>query len=86
MRSEVYRRWRVEKKKILLASIVADPSQPVSQLSLLTPLEWGQLLDRWNQTHADYQMEWDIPQRFEAQVEQTPEAAAVFRSKGVTPG
>ncbi|AUB35489.1 Non-ribosomal peptide synthetase component F [Nostoc flagelliforme CCNUN1] len=61
----------------LLAAIVADPQQPISQLPLLTASEQQQLLFEWNDTHTEYPQHQCIHQLFEAQVERTPDAVAV---------
>jgi amino acid adenylation domain-containing protein len=60
----------------LLEGIVADPSQPISELPLLTAKEKQQLLVEWNNTQADHLPEC-IHQLFEEQVERTPDAVAV---------
>jgi len=63
--------------QILLEGIVADPSQPISTLPLLTKTEQGQLLVEWNHTQAEYPQNQCIHQLFEAQVERIPNAIAV---------
>ncbi len=69
----------------LLAGIVANPQQPVSQLPLLTEAELHQLLVEWNQTQAEYPQDKVIHQLFEEQVEKTPDAIAViFEDKKLT--
>lgn len=60
----------------LLESIVSNPKQSISTLSLLTDAERHQLLVDWNATAKDYPKKC-IHQLFEAQVEQTPDAIAV---------
>ncbi|MFW5762801.1 MAG: amino acid adenylation domain-containing protein [Coleofasciculus sp.] len=61
----------------LVASILANPDQPLEDLQLLTDAEKQQLLVEWNDTGADYPQNQCIHQLFEAQVEQTPDAVAV---------
>jgi len=61
----------------LLAGIIANPEQPISQLPLLTAKEKQQLLVEWNHTQIDYPQDKCIHQLFEAQVEKTPNAVAV---------
>ncbi|BAZ49869.1 amino acid adenylation domain-containing protein [Nostoc sp. NIES-4103] len=61
----------------LLESIIANPTQNVSQLPLLSKEEQHLLLVEWNNTHLDYPKDVYIQQLFEAQVEQTPNAIAV---------
>jgi amino acid adenylation domain-containing protein len=61
----------------LLAGIVANPEQRLAELLLLTEAERHQLLVEWTDTRTDYPREQCIPQLFETQVEQTPDAVAV---------
>ncbi len=69
----------------LLEAIVADPAQPVSELSLLTESERHQLLLDWSNAGARPAVDTCIHTLFEAQVEKTPEAVAVeFRGQQVT--
>ncbi|NJR56670.1 MAG: amino acid adenylation domain-containing protein, partial [Acaryochloris sp. CRU_2_0] len=63
--------------EILLTAMVADETQSVATLPLLTVAEQQQLLVEWNDTAVDYPQEQCIHQLFEAQVERTPEAIAV---------
>ncbi len=63
--------------EILLAGIIANPDQPISDLPLLTEAERQQLLVDWNCTHLDYP-DRCMHQLFEAQVEQTPQALALI--------
>ncbi|MDJ0719089.1 MAG: amino acid adenylation domain-containing protein, partial [Prochloraceae cyanobacterium] len=63
--------------KILLENIVANPRQPVFQLSMLTEAEQHQLLVEWNNTEADRPRDCCIHQLFEEQVELNPDAIAV---------
>lgn len=62
----------------LLADIVADPQQPVSNLKLLSAAERNRLLIGWNNTAADYPRDQTIHQLFEAQTLKTPDAVAVL--------
>ena len=61
----------------LLEGIVADPTQPVGKLPLLTEQEHSQLLVEWNSTQTQYPLEHCLHQHFEAQVERSPQAVAV---------
>jgi non-ribosomal peptide synthetase component F len=61
----------------LLEGIVANPSQRLAELSLLTAPERRQLLVAWNATQADYSQDMCVQQLFEAQVVRTPAAVAV---------
>ncbi|MEH2114380.1 amino acid adenylation domain-containing protein [Nostoc sp.] len=61
----------------LLEAIVANPSERISQLPILTPSEQQQLLMEWNDNQVDYPQDKCIHQLFEEQVERTPDAVAV---------
>lgn len=62
----------------LLAGIVAEPTQPVMQLPMLTAAERHQLLVAWNNTATAYPQARCLHQWFEAQVERTPDAVALL--------
>ena len=62
--------------RTLLESMVANPEQRLSDLSLLTTAERQMLVD-WNHTQVDSLKQACIHQLFEAQVERTPKAVAV---------
>ncbi|MCW5317886.1 amino acid adenylation domain-containing protein [Nostoc sp. KVJ3] len=69
----------------LLEAIVADPSERISQLPMLTASEQQQLLIEWNDTQVDYAFDKCIHQLFEEQVERTPDAVAVvFENQQLT--
>ncbi|MEG4345119.1 amino acid adenylation domain-containing protein [Microcoleus sp. A003_D6] len=69
----------------LLAGIVGNPEQKLSDLPILTAIEQHKLLVEWNQTQQDYPHNLCIHQLFEAQVEQTPDAVAViFKGEQLT--
>ncbi|MEH1793156.1 amino acid adenylation domain-containing protein [Nostoc sp.] len=69
----------------LLAGIVTNPQQQISQLPLLTEVEQRQLLVEWNDTQADYPSDKCIHQLFEEQVKLTPDAVAVvFENQQLT--
>jgi len=57
-------------------SMVNEPEQRLSQLSMLTPQEKQLILKDWNQTTQAYPNQC-IHQLFEAQVERTPDAIAL---------
>jgi amino acid adenylation domain-containing protein len=61
----------------LLESIVANPEQRLSDLSLLTVQEQKELLIAWNDTKRDCLQNKCFHQLFEAQVEETPDAIAL---------
>ncbi|MEH2127083.1 non-ribosomal peptide synthase/polyketide synthase [Nostoc sp.] len=69
----------------LLEGIVANPSERISQLPMLTAFEQQQLLVKWNDTQVDYPIDKCIHQLFEEQVERTPDAVAVvFENQQLT--
>ena len=73
-----------ERFQTLLQGIVADPSQRLSELPLLTEAE-SRLLGEWNETTRDYGRPRCLHELFEEQVARTPEAIAlVFEDERVT--
>ncbi|MFW9262285.1 amino acid adenylation domain-containing protein, partial [Nostoc sp. CALU 546] len=69
----------------LLEAIVANPSERISQLPMLTASEQQKLLVEWNDTSVDYPQDKCIHQLFEEQVERTPDAVAVvFENQQLT--
>src|SRR5262249_48874573 len=66
----------------LLAGIVEDVNQRLSELPLLTAQEREQLLVAWNQTDADFASDECIHEAVEAQARRAPEAVAVISSEG----
>ncbi|ELR97624.1 non-ribosomal peptide synthetase [Gloeocapsa sp. PCC 73106] len=68
----------VEHWEILLAGIVQQPEQKISELPLLSPREQGLFIE-WNQTEKNYPTtDLCIHHLFEAQVKRTPEAIALI--------
>ena len=68
----------------LLLAVVADSSQPLSRLPLLTQAENRQLLQDWNQTDEQYP-DLCLHQWFEQQAQRTPnEVAVVFGDQRIT--
>ncbi|MDQ2902118.1 MAG: amino acid adenylation domain-containing protein [Chloroflexota bacterium] len=61
----------------LLAHIVRDPYQHILDIPLLTFSERQRMLYEWNQTAAPYAFERCIPEMFEQQVAQRPDALAI---------
>ncbi|MGB3403613.1 MAG: amino acid adenylation domain-containing protein [Microcoleaceae cyanobacterium] len=61
----------------LLSALVADANQPITKLPILTTAKTHQRLVSYHQTQTDYPQQQCIHQRFEAQVQQQPEAVAV---------
>jgi hypothetical protein len=69
----------------LLEGVLAHPQEHVSSLPLLTEAEKRQLLIESNDTQADYPNDKCAHHLFEAQVERTPNAAAViFEDEQIT--
>ncbi len=62
----------------LLEGIIANPSERISQLPLLTKSEQQQLLIDGHNTEVDYPVDKCIHQLFEEQVERTPDTVAVI--------
>jgi amino acid adenylation domain-containing protein len=68
----------------LLESIVSNPQQRLSELSLLDAAERHQLLKEWNTTRTEFPRGC-LHELFEAQVERTPDAVAlVFEDQQLT--
>ena len=61
----------------VLAEMVADVLQPVSELTLLTEAERVQVLGQWNDTERKYANEICVQQLFEARAAERPEALAL---------
>jgi amino acid adenylation domain-containing protein len=61
---------------MLLEGIVTMPSDPISELSLLTEEERHQLVE-WNATSADYPQGTCVQELIAAQMQRTPDAVAV---------
>src|SRR5215213_6974498 len=61
----------------LLSEVVAHPQQRVSEAKLLSETEERQLLVEWNDTKQSYEPR-NVVELFEAQVERTPDNAAVI--------
>ena len=71
----------------ILGAIVANPSERIDQLPMLTAVEQHQLFVEWNDTQADYPQDKCIHQLFEQQVRFTPDAVAViFENQQLTYG
>ena len=73
----------LEHFQTLLAGIVAQPEQHLSNLPLLSEAERYQLLVEWNDTQAEYPQHC-IHQLFEAQVERTPDTIAIWDIEQLT--
>jgi non-ribosomal peptide synthetase component F len=69
----------------LLEAGAANPSQPLSDLPLLTEAERRQVLVEWNKTEIAYPKDLCLHELFEEQVELTPDATAVvFQDRQLT--
>ncbi|HEX3529114.1 MAG TPA: amino acid adenylation domain-containing protein, partial [Thermoanaerobaculia bacterium] len=61
---------------VLLAVVVEDPSLPISDLSLLRPSEWHQLMVEWNDTSTLWPSGSTLPELFARQAAAHPEQLA----------
>jgi amino acid adenylation domain-containing protein len=61
----------------LLRSIVADPSRPISRLSLIDEQERRTVTEQWNQTQAEFSRDRCIHHLFEDWAARTPDAVAL---------
>ncbi|MBV9790945.1 MAG: amino acid adenylation domain-containing protein, partial [Chloroflexi bacterium] len=69
----------------LLAAIVANPEEQIAYLPLLTEAERQQSLIDWNRSETEYPRDAAVHQQIEAQVERTPNTAAiVFEGASLT--
>ena len=66
--------------QMLLEYALTQPDAPVSRLQLITKEELHRIVNELNQTQFDFPREKCIHQLFEEQVEQTPDAVALFRN------
>jgi len=62
----------------LLRGVVADPSQPIAEISLLEEQERRQVLVEWNQTRREYAPYETVLDLLEQQARATPENPAVL--------
>jgi len=73
--------------RTLLQSIAADPAERISEMSLLTAIERQEVLQEWqgwNESRAPHPHELRLHEIFERQVENTPDAVAVFKDEAVS--
>ncbi|HTR47812.1 MAG TPA: condensation domain-containing protein, partial [Verrucomicrobiae bacterium] len=61
----------------VLRSLLENPDQRLSEISVLTERERRQVVEDWNRTERAYPGEKSLAELFEAQVERNPEATAV---------
>lgn len=79
------RHWAIEHFLRVVDGFIADRTQPISQVELLSDEEKERILVEFNQTDAAYPADRTIVQQFETQVTQTPQATAlVFEGKALT--
>ncbi|WP_196141216.1 condensation domain-containing protein, partial [Aliikangiella sp. G2MR2-5] len=62
----------------VLSQMVSKPEQPLSTFQWLPPQEYQRLIFDWNQTDVDFGERVSIQQKFEQQVEKTPQHIAVM--------
>ncbi|BAZ44755.1 McnE protein [Chondrocystis sp. NIES-4102] len=67
----------VDNYQVLLQSIVLNPQNQITSLALLSASEKQQVVVEWNQTRT-VSVEPPIPQLFEAQVKNNPDAVAII--------
>ncbi|MEP7141396.1 MAG: amino acid adenylation domain-containing protein [Ferruginibacter sp.] len=61
----------------LLNQLAEAPEKSYSQLSLLSPAEYDQVVYQWNTTGNDYPKDKTVARLFQEQVEKTPDKAAL---------
>src|SRR6185369_5869843 len=76
--TDLFEAGRVERMlehwRVILESVVTNPTQRVSEIPLLAAAERHQILVEWNRTERDYPRDKCVHQLFEEQVKRTPEA------------
>ncbi len=80
--TDLYRRERIERMtrhlENILESVVADPTQRLSELPVLSDDERRQLLIEWNATNAEYSSDQCIHELFEAEARRRPDDEALL--------
>ncbi|MDC9616130.1 amino acid adenylation domain-containing protein, partial [Xenorhabdus khoisanae] len=75
----------LERLNNLLTTILDNPAVLVSELPILLEQERHTLLHRWNQTDTHYSQDKTLPQLFETQAAQSPDATAIiFENQSVS--
>ncbi|HEY9639116.1 MAG TPA: amino acid adenylation domain-containing protein [Coleofasciculaceae cyanobacterium] len=75
----------LERLKVLLEDMIANPEQRIADLSIWSTAQQNPLLVEWNATEVDYPKHLRLHDLFEAQVTQTPDAIAlIFNDKQLT--
>jgi non-ribosomal peptide synthetase component F len=67
-----------EHYRSILAAMLADPGLRVSDLPLLPAEERARLVDGWNATEADYDVDQPVHHLVEARADEAPDAPAVW--------
>ena len=62
----------------LLEAVVADPTQPISALPVVSAAERQQIVVQWNDTAAPFPRDRCLHELFEAQARRSPEAIALI--------
>lgn len=71
--------------QVLLAAIIEDPQQHISQLRLLTEAEHRRVVKEWSSSGADYSETLSISELFRQQAEKSPhKLAAVYDNSSLT--
>ena len=69
----------------LLTQLAEAPEQPYSQHSLLSSVQYDQIMNQWNATEKEYPKHKTIGQLFQEQAQRTPHATAlVFEKQKLT--
>ncbi|HEY6930871.1 MAG TPA: condensation domain-containing protein, partial [Thermoanaerobaculia bacterium] len=68
--------------RTVMEAMASRPDIRIEDLPLLTEAEQRQVLVEWNETAAEYPRDQTIHRMFEAQVEKSPERAALFFENG----
>jgi amino acid adenylation domain-containing protein/FkbM family methyltransferase len=68
--------------RTVLEAMVADSTQSLDRLSLLSVTEWTELVHGCNRSEAEYPREKCLEELFEDQVEKTPDAIAAVMADG----
>jgi len=80
--TDLYRRERIERMtrhlENILESVVADPTQRLSELPVLSDYEKRQLLIEWNATTVEYPSDQCIHELFEAEARRRPDDVALL--------
>ncbi|MEM7347000.1 MAG: amino acid adenylation domain-containing protein, partial [Chloroflexota bacterium] len=82
---EARQQWTIQHFVYLLDQLIANPEQPIHQVSLLSETEWQHIGVDFNQTKETYPADQTAAHLFERQAALTPEAVALrFDSQTLT--